>query len=124
MYARWTRGGPAGAVYGVSSSGWMEWSNFFHWFKTLFLPAVALLLKTGPVVLFVDGHHSHISLDLIQFARKEGVHIFCFPPHLTHILQPLDVGVYGAVKSTWKLVLKEHKLSTLAQNVTKEDFPG
>ncbi len=24
LYARWTSGGPAGAVYGVSASGWME----------------------------------------------------------------------------------------------------
>lgn len=102
----------------------MEWGNFFEWFKKLFMPAVAPLIKTGPVVLFVDGHHSHLSMALIQYAKQEGVHIFCFPPHLTHILQPLDVGVYGPVKTTWKVILKEHKLLTLAQNVIKEDFPG
>ena len=113
------RGGPAGAVYGMSNSGWMEWSNFLEWFKKLYMPAVAPLVKTGPVVLFVDGH-----MDLIQYARSQGVHLFCFPPHLTHILQPLDVGVYGPVKTTWKAILKEHKLTTLSQNVLKEDFPG
>ena len=124
LYSRWTTCGPAGAVYGVSQSGWMEWSNFYEWFKKLYIPAVAHLLRTGPIVLFLDGHHSHLSLDLIKYAKSNGVHIFCFPPHLTHILQPLDVGVYGPVKSTWKTILKEHKMMTLSQNVTKEDFPG
>ncbi len=122
-YARWTKskGGLAGAIYGVSKHGWMEeGSKFYEWFKKQFVPSVAPLLRTGPIVLFVDGHHSHLGLELIRI---------CFPPHLrryrlTHILLPLDVEVYGPVKTTWKPILKEHKLSTCAQNVTKEDFPG
>jgi hypothetical protein len=124
LYLRWTKGGPAGAVYGMSNSGWMEQDNFLEWFKKLFVPAVTLLTKSGPVVLFVDGHYSHLTLELIQHAKSHGVHIFCLPPHLTHILQPLDVGVYGPVKKTWKVILKDHKLATFAQTVTKEDFPG
>ena len=102
----------------------MEWNNFYEWFKKLYLLAVAPLLSTGPVVLFVDGHHSHLSLDIIHHAKSHGIHMFCFPPHLTHILQPLDVGVYGPVKTCWKTILKDHKLATLSQNVIKEDFPG
>ena len=87
-------------MYGVSDSGWMDTQNFMEW--------------------FMDGHYSHLSLDLIQYAKSQGIHLFCFPPHLTHILQPLDVGVYGPVK----MILKDHKFSTCAQNVIKEDFPG
>ena len=124
LYARWTNGGPAGTVYGVSDSGWMEGNNFCKWFEKLFVPAVTHLLKTGPVILFVDGHHSHMTLDVIQLAKKSNVHLCCLPPHVTHILQPLDVGVYGPVKATWKSILKEHKLETLAETVTKEEFPG
>ena len=124
LYLRWTNGGPAGAVYGCSDSGWMEANNFYKWFEKLFVPAVGGLLSTGPVVLFVDGHHSHLTLQTIQYARSKGVHLFCLLPHVTHILQPLDVGVYGPVKKIWKVILKEHKLETLAEKVTKEDFPG
>jgi len=59
----WLAQGLAGAMYGVSESGWMEGCTFLSWFKKLFIPAVNLnhLLKTGPVVLFVDGHHSHVT---------------------------------------------------------------
>lgn len=124
LYARWTRDGPAGTVYGVSQSGWMEGKNFVSWFKKLFAPAVSPLLTTGPVILFVDGHHSHLTIELIQEARGRNIHIYCLPPHTTHILQPLDVGVYGPVKKSWKTVLKEQRLKTLAEYVTKEEFPG
>ena len=63
----WTNGGPAGAIYGVSESGWMEKSNFLSWFSKLFLPSV---LKSGPVVLIFDGNHSHISIELLELARS------------------------------------------------------
>ena len=78
----------------------------------MFVPAVTPLLQTGPVVLFLDGHYSHLSLQLIHHAKSKGIHLFSFPPHLTHLLQPLDVGVYGPVKKTWKAILKDHKFHT------------
>lgn len=124
LYARWTKGGPAGAVFGMSDSGWMETNSFTEWFKKLFVPAVTSLTKTGSVILFLDGHYSHISLELTHHAKSQGIHLYCLPSHLTHILQPLDVGVYGPAKKAWKIILKEHKFATCAQTVTKEDFPG
>ena len=124
LYARWTEGRPAGARYGVSKSGWMEGDNFLDWFRSSFISAVQHLLESGPVVLFVDGHHSHLSLSLVKLEKETGVHLFCLPPHTTHILQPLDVGVYSPFKQTWKRILKAYKTSTMAANVTKDVFPG
>ena len=106
LFLRWTVDGPAGAVCGVSKSGWMESSNFLEWFSKMYLPAIDHLLQTGPVVLFVDGHQSHLSLSLIRLAKEKGVHPYCLPPHSTHVLQPLDVGVYGPIKRAWKRILK------------------
>ena len=124
LYLRWTTSGPAGTLYGVSKSGWTESNNFLEWFNKIFLPAVDHLLSTGAVVLFLYGHHSHLSLSLIRTTKEKGVHLYYLPPHTTHILQPLDIGVYGHIKQTWKKILKEHKLKTMAANVTKEFFPG
>ena len=56
-------------------------------------------------------------------ARANSIHLVCFPPHCTHIIQPLDVSVFGPVKAAWKSVLKMHQLETCAATVTKEDFP-
>ena len=124
MYHRWMQGGPAGCVYGASESGWMDGTNFLSWFRKLFLPAVGHLTSTGPVYLFFDGHYSHISLELIRTAQKSNVKLFCLPPNCTHILQPLDVGVFGPVKKTWGKVVKQWRLETRGMNVSKEAFPA
>ena len=119
----WLSQGLAGALYRVSDSGWMEAAIFLSWFSKLFIPAVSHLLETGPVVLFVDGHHSHITLELIKYARGKGVHLFCLPPNCTHILQPLDVGTFVPLKSEWQKTLQlEYRLQTKATNVERHNF--
>ena len=123
LWSRWMQGGPAGCMYSVSDSGWMESANFVQWFEKMFLPATKHVAKKLPVILFFDGHHSHLSIKLIELARAHNVHLFCFPPHCTHILQPLDVAVFGPVKAARRKVLKEHQLETCAASITKEDFP-
>ena len=124
LYTTWTEGGAAGTLFGVSNSGWMEGANFLDWFKKLFLSAVQHLSSKPGVVLFVDGHHSHLTLELIELARERGVHLVCFPPHMTHILQPLDVSVYHPLKQAWAAVVKKYKLESMADNVTKCVFPS
>lgn len=56
--------------------------------------------------------------------RSFGVHLFCLSPNTTHILQPLNVGVFGPVKSAWRKILKDYKVKTRAENITKNTFPG
>ena len=99
LYNTWKEGGPDGACYGMSLSGWMEEIHFFKWLEQQFNPFTKHLVETGPVVLFFDGHYSHLSIALIKRARQLGIHLFCLPPNTTHILQPLDVGVFGPVNS-------------------------
>ena len=102
----------------------MDASNFLSWFRKLVCPAVSHLTSTGPVFLFMDGHHSHISLELIRVARDNNVQLFCLPPNCTHVAQPLDVGVFALVKKVWAHILKQWKLESKAPNVSKEVFPS
>ena len=96
---------------------------FISWLEKLFLPAVSQLLSTGPVILFLNRHYSHISLELIRSARRHHVHLLCLPPNTMHILQQLDVGTFSPVKKSWKKILKRWKLETRGQVVSKEAFP-
>ena len=124
MCSNWIEGGPAGALYNASQSGWMEQWHFLEWFQKLLLPAVMYLLETGPVVLFVDWHTSHVSIELIRMARDRGVVLFCLPSHTTHVLQPLNVAVYEPLKKSWGRILKEYKTETCVTKVDKEVFPS
>ena len=64
LYSAWTKNGPAGAFYSVSKSEWMEAPKFLRWFCKMLLAAVSYVLESDPVILFMDGHHSHISISL------------------------------------------------------------
>ena len=52
-----------------------------------------LIPPLRPVLLVIDGHVSHITIDVIEYARLNEIHLLCLPSHTSHILQPLDVGV-------------------------------
>ena len=124
LWARWTKGGPAGTKYTISDSGWMEEANFFSWFEGLFIPSVTHvhLLKSGPVILFVDGHGSHIGYKLVKYAMEKGVIIMCLPPHTRHVLQPLDISCYGPLKQAWRSAIKAHSMATGALHITRSYF--
>ena len=110
LYTTWTKGGADKGRYAVSESGWMEKANYESWFITMFLPAVKHLTESRPVVLFFDGHHSHISVNLIEMSQARNVHLMLLPANTTHVLQPLDVGVYGPLKQAWKSrILPQYK---------------
>ena len=109
LYRKWTINGPP-AFYSTSESGWKEQDKFFHRFKNCFPPAVNDLLQMGPVVLFLNGPHSHLSIDCLELAKKSNVHPFCLLSHTSHFLQPLDVAVYVPLKTAWKAYLKTTKL--------------
>ncbi|KAJ8873847.1 hypothetical protein PR048_024683 [Dryococelus australis] len=54
-----------------------------------------------PVVIFMDSHSSHIAPEVIELAREQHIFVLTFPSHTSHLLQPLDVGVYHALKCNW-----------------------
>jgi hypothetical protein len=51
-----------------------------------------------PKVLLMDRHRSHMDLDFIIKATASNIHLYPFLGHLTHVLQPLDVGVFQPYK--------------------------
>lgn len=55
--------------------------------------------KENKIVLLVDGHVSHKSLQVVEFAIEHGIEMICFPAHCTLRMQPLDVTFFGALKS-------------------------
>jgi hypothetical protein len=53
-------------------------------------------------MLIFDGHGSHITQDFIDYRWKHHIRPFQFPPHSTHLLQPLDVGVFRCYKYNFR----------------------
>jgi hypothetical protein len=49
-------------------------------------------------MLIMDGHSSHITGDLIALCITKDINLLILPPHCSHLVQPLDVRVYGLLK--------------------------
>ena len=115
----YTQGGPLGTRYGVSQRGWMNEVNFVDWFKNLFIPS---LPEERPVILILDGHESHVKYEVRQLAIDNGIEIAKLPPHTTHLLQPLDIGVFKPLKDAYDSVAHRFFLAE-RRYVAKKDFP-
>jgi hypothetical protein len=66
-----------------------------------------------PALLIFDGHSSHDSEEADKIAEENNIHFVCLPPHTTHKLQPLDVGLFGPMQAAWRKQCKEYTLKTL-----------
>ena len=60
-----------------------------------------------PLLLIYDGHLTHVSIPVIELAMKENIIILKFPPHVTDVLQPLDVTCFGPLKRVWEKCLNK-----------------
>ena len=94
-------GADENVMFRGQKSGWMTKDIYLDWFQSQFLKFAP---KSRPLILLFDGLKSHITLDLIECAEKNKIILYCLPPHSSHVLQPLDVSVFGPLKSGWKRV--------------------
>ena len=70
----------------------------------------------------MDGHTSHINLAVAEFCREKSIILFCLPPHASHILQPLDVSVYGPLKQFWNNSLQEFSRKYKGLSMSRKHF--
>ena len=119
----WCEDGVEEAGYGVSESGWMTDINFEGWIEAVFVPYVRRTCDDHQVLLTYDGHNSHITYRTIELAIANKITILCLPPNTSHATQPLDVGVFRALKVIWRSVLINHYADPL-NTVDKTNFPS
>jgi hypothetical protein len=76
LYDAWCKGGPKGTLYSASPSGWMEKVVFESWFMQAFVPyKIRRFGKEEFVVIFLDGHGSHLSFKAADAALRNNVRI-------------------------------------------------
>ena len=91
------KGAVPGTSFLASEKGWITQELYLKWFH-FFLASIP---PTRPALLIEDGHTSHVSIEVIELARSNGVYLLCLPSHTSHILQPLDVGVFKSLKASF-----------------------
>ncbi|XP_053392074.1 uncharacterized protein LOC128554789 [Mercenaria mercenaria] len=111
------------AIYGHTSSGWMD-SELFVSFLKHFNDFVVDISIPKPVMFLVDGHSTHMSLAAAHFCFTNDIILYCLLENATHVLQLCDVGFFSPMKAAWKKEVNNWQLENLGQALTKKQFPG
>jgi hypothetical protein len=72
-------------------------------------------------MLIMDGHGSHLTYEFVKFCWDKKIMPFLLPAHSTHLLQPLDIGVFQPLKHHHQEVLDE-EIRTGGIDFSKDDF--
>jgi hypothetical protein len=65
-------------------------------------------VRTSYCLLILDGHGSHLTKDFFDFCHNNKILIMIFPPHSTHMLQPLNVVMFLPFAQHYLTRLSEH----------------
>jgi hypothetical protein len=74
-------------------------------------------------VLLMDGHGSHYTLELLEYAQANNIVILGYPPHCTHVLQGLDVVCFAKMKTEFRREIRTFE-DLHKTKVKKGDFTG
>lgn len=82
--------------------------------------AIVKPTTSNPVLLVVNSHNSHTSLNAYEFCRDSNIHILCLPPHMAYKMQPLRVTFVGPLKKAYyrecELYMKNNNLKKVTPN--------
>ncbi|XP_063385493.1 uncharacterized protein LOC134671563 [Cydia fagiglandana] len=113
---------PDGWGIGKSDSGWMTTETFYEFIANVFHPYLVSNNVKLPVILFVDGHKTHLNFHLSQLCTHLQIELIALYPNATRILQPADVAAFRPLKMGWKKTVRKWQNENNNQGVTKLNF--
>jgi len=96
------------AMFACSPNGWTDDELGIEWLYHFDRSTKDRKGGNGTRLLIVDGHRSHLTLEFIQYAIDNNIQLLCFPAHATHLLQPLDVGLFAPLQKYYGKAADNH----------------
>ena len=109
------------AIYTQMENGWMDTDCFFE-FICYFDSFVTKLGIRRPVILWVDGHVSHIGAETARFCHVNNIILFVLLGNATFIIQPFDIGIFSKLKQAWVKAVRNYTKDDFSRLVTKGNF--
>ncbi|XP_071109876.1 uncharacterized protein [Haliotis cracherodii] len=100
------------AVLGRTENGWMDAELFVSWLKTCFIPHVDKQAIKKPIILFLDGHSTHLTLEACTVCVENNIVLYCLPSHASHVIQPLDLSLFSPLKHAWRQSVRDFQISS------------
>ena len=109
------------AIYSGSETGWMTREHFTDWI-THFNTFLTKQKIQHPVILFFDGHTSHVGEDSAVFCHVNYIILYCLLANTNHLIQPLGVGFFSPLKDVFTNSVLEWQRNHLDEALTKTEF--
>lgn len=103
-HSKFYKGAPTYTLELYNSSGYLTSDLFLIWLKHFVEKTRPS--KDFPLILILDNHTSHRSLEAVSYCRENHVYMLILPPHCTHLLQPLDLVIFSPLKNLFSDLLK------------------
>ncbi|XP_031781093.1 uncharacterized protein LOC116416491 [Nasonia vitripennis] len=115
---------PAGWGIGNSDNGWMTTETFFEYIANVFYPWLQKSEVEFPIIIYLDGHSSHVTIPLVKCCREKEIEVIALFPNATHIMQPLDIAFFHPFKEVWRAAIAKYKAEKDISRLKKEHFPA
>jgi hypothetical protein len=101
--------------FSANTKGWTSNIHGLEWLKRVFDPATCVKSEGRPRLLICDGHDSHISGSFIAHCVQNNITLLVLPAHTSHVLQPLDIAVFGPLKKRLTAALEHFNHAQLGR---------
>lgn len=112
----------SGAVGLVHKTGWMTSDNFLKVLQHFV--SNTRCSKDKKVLLIMDNHETHLSVEGIDYCKDNGIVILTLPPHTSNKLQPLDRTVFAPFKCFFNQAADDWMLAHPMQALTIYNLPS
>jgi hypothetical protein len=113
-----------GATMAMQAKAWMIGflfsSSIAHFMKAL--ESRGGISPTNRHLLILDGHNSHVTLDVVYKAKQNGLDLLTLPSHTSHCLQPLDYSVFRPFKCAFRGYRDAWMLQNRSRPAQKKDL--
>ncbi|CAI6101447.1 unnamed protein product [Clonostachys chloroleuca] len=89
-------------LFATSQNGWISNALALEWLQRVFIPETAPADPSEARLLIVDGHGSHATPEFMWECFQNNIFLLFLPAHTSHVLQPLDLGVFSALKAAYR----------------------
>ena len=122
---KWREAAPSGYMLRPSATGYINAKLFYEYreYFIKFLKEYDILTGNKKVLLLLDMHKSHLfNLDFIEYMKAHNVEVCSFPPHCTHVLQPLDDVPFTCFKNEYQRELLIMNRQLCGNHMNKSQF--
>ena len=107
--------------FSKSDSGWTNSELAVEWLETIFEPSTRPSKPSDWRLLILDRHESHTSQAFCDVLWSHRTIPFLLPPHVTHVMQPLHVSIFGPLTSAYQRLVS-HSAESVGAFIDKAQF--